>query len=92
MPLVSVFPFTECESRYARVLLFTHAKTYDHVFYHPVEFPLIHDGVRNSDHAFQSQIDKAVKALWAEAGVPLIEITGTIAERVQKISDYIFKP
>lgn len=82
-------PFSRSEREYAQRLLNDHAKTYDLVFYHPIEFALSHDGVRNSEHHFQRHMDKAIREQWARANVGLIEVRGSLEARVQTIMQYL---
>ncbi|MBW3614955.1 MAG: ATP-binding protein [Actinobacteria bacterium] len=56
---------------------------YDHVFYLPVEFPIVLDGLRPDDTAFQADIDRRMVALLESNDVGYHTLTGTVEERRQ---------
>ena len=62
---------------------------YDYVFYVPIEFPLVNDGVRFSDPSFQIAHDKTLKLILDYHGVPYHTIRGTVDERVQQVKDIL---
>lgn len=54
---------------------------YDHVFYLPVEFPIVLDGLRPDDTAFQSDIDRRMVALLETHDIEYHTLTGSVDER-----------
>jgi hypothetical protein len=54
---------------------------YDHVFYLPVEFPIVLDGLRPDDTGFQADIDGRIVKLLEIHDVSFDTLTGTIEER-----------
>ncbi len=59
--------------------------TYDHIFYVPIEFAVVADGVREDDIAFQRMIDEALTGLYAEFGVEPTRIGGSVDERASQV-------
>lgn len=62
---------------------------YDHVFYLPIEFPIVLDGLRPDDAGFQSEIDRRLLELMSTADVRYHALTGTISERCQQVRDAV---
>ena len=58
---------------------------YDHVFYLPVEFPIVLDGLRPDNPAFQADIDRRVVELLRGADVAFSTLTGSIEERQEQV-------
>jgi len=58
---------------------------YTHVFYLPVEFPIVPDGLRPMDPAFQAEIDDRMRALMERHAVRYETLTGPVDERVEKL-------
>jgi len=58
---------------------------YDHVFYLPVEFPIVLDGLRPDDTSFQAAIDKRITDLLKTADVAFHTLTGSIEERQEQV-------
>lgn len=58
---------------------------YDYVFYIPIEFPLVDDGLRSMNPDFQRAIDVRYKKHLNEAGIPYHIITWSVDERLSKI-------
>ena len=59
--------------------------SYSHVFYLPIEFPIVLDGLRPDDPAFQKDIDERILGLLRGNDIDYETITGGIEERVEKI-------
>lgn len=59
--------------------------SYSHVFYLPIEFPIVLDGLRPDDPGFQKDIDERILALLRANDIEHETITGGIEERVDKI-------
>jgi len=58
---------------------------YSHVFYLPIEFPIVLDGLRPDDPEFQREIDRRILGLLDTHGIVHDTITGSIEERMDKI-------
>jgi nicotinamide riboside kinase len=58
---------------------------YDHVFYLPIEFPIVLDGLRPDDPAFQADIDGRIKHLLDSHDVRYETLTGPIEERQAQV-------
>ncbi|WP_131539893.1 ATP/GTP-binding protein [Pedobacter nototheniae] len=58
-----------------------HCKTYDKVFYLPIEFKPLDDGVRESDEKFQLEIDGLILGLLKKHDINYERITGNIEGR-----------
>jgi nicotinamide riboside kinase len=58
---------------------------YDHVFYLPVEFPIVLDGLRPDDTAFQSEIDQRMLHLLKVHDVEHHTLTGSVEERRRQV-------
>ena len=50
-----------------------------------IDFPLELDGVREDDRAFQQEIDRTIRSLYAEFGVTTITIAGPFGSRVDNL-------
>ena len=59
--------------------------SYSHVFYLPIEFPIVLDGLRPDDPEFQKDIDERILGLLRANDIEYQTITGGIEERVEKI-------
>ena len=59
--------------------------SYSHVFYLPIEFPIVLDGLRPDDPAFQAEIDERLLGLLHSHDVRYTTVKGTVEERVQQI-------
>ena len=59
--------------------------SYSHVFYLPIEFPIVLDGLRPDDPAFQAEIDERLLGLLHTHDIRYTTIKGTVEERVQQI-------
>lgn len=71
----------ECERLAERRL----RTSYSHVYYLPIEFPIVLDGLRPDDPAFQKEIDERILGLLGSHGVAYRTITGTVDQRVAAI-------
>jgi len=58
---------------------------YDHVFYLPVEFPIVLDGLRPDNPGFQADIDDRIRRLLLSADVAYDTLSGTIEERQAQV-------
>jgi deoxyadenosine/deoxycytidine kinase len=58
---------------------------YDEVFYLPIEFPIVLDGLRPDDTTFQSDIDRRIVALLHDADVRFTALTGPIEARQSQV-------
>jgi nicotinamide riboside kinase len=71
----------ECEKLAERRL----RTNYSHVYYLPIEFPIVLDGLRPDDPAFQKEIDERVRGLLQSHSVAYSTITGSVEERLDAI-------
>jgi nicotinamide riboside kinase len=58
---------------------------YDHVFYLPVEFPIVLDGLRPDDTGFQADIDRRLLGLLDSHAIDYHVLTGSIEERQEQV-------
>ncbi len=58
---------------------------YDHVFYLPVEFPIVLDGLRPDDTGFQGDIDARIRGLLESADVAYETLTGPVETRQDRV-------
>jgi hypothetical protein len=58
---------------------------YSHVFYLPIEFPIVLDGLRPDDPQFQKEIDERILRLLAAHDIEYSTITGSVEERIERI-------
>ncbi|MDQ4097701.1 MAG: ATP-binding protein [Actinomycetota bacterium] len=54
---------------------------YDHVFYLPIEFPIVLDGLRPDDPSFQADIDRRIRHLLETADVRFHALSGSVETR-----------
>lgn len=66
-----------------------HCKSYDKIFYLPIEFKPKDDGVRESDEAFQSEIDSLIIGLLKKYNVEYHTINGSVENRGKLILNYL---
>jgi hypothetical protein len=62
---------------------------YSHVFYLPIEFGIVLDGLRPDDPDFQSDIDRRMLHLLEVNDVKYETLTGTVEERLDALVDAI---
>lgn len=58
---------------------------YTHVFYLPIEFAIVPDGLRPLDPGFQKEIDERLVAILDRHAVRYEPISGTVDERVEAL-------
>ena len=58
---------------------------YSHVFYLPIEFPIVLDGLRPDDPEFQKDIDGRILRLLRTHDIEYETVTGSVEERIEKI-------
>lgn len=61
------------------------------VFYFPIEFPLVADGVRSVDENYRKEIDNNMKSLLEEFEIEHVIVRGSVEEKVLQIKSYIFE-
>lgn len=64
-------------------------KRYDYIFYVEPELPLVSDGVRTVDLNFFNQVVNQFNKLITEFELPVIRLSGSIENRIQKIQTII---
>ena len=62
---------------------------YDHVFYLPVEFPIVLDGLRPDSPEFQADIDRRIVDLLKTEDVVFHTLTGTVEERQAQVREAV---
>ena len=62
---------------------------YDHLFYVPIEFEPVADGIRSVDPEFQKDVDREIKAILDYYHVPYNIIKGSIEERIALLKSII---
>lgn len=62
---------------------------YTHVFYLPIEFGIVPDGLRPMDPEFQADIDRRMRGLLESHGVAHETLTGTVEERLGSLLDHV---
>lgn len=78
----------ECEQLAER-----HLRTnYSHVFYLPIEFPIVLDGLRPDDTEFQREIDARIIRLLGTHGIRYETVGGSVEERLEKIEAALDRP
>lgn len=55
------------------------------VFYFPIEFPVVDDGVRSVDEEYRKEIDTYIKDILDSKKIPYVEVKGTVEERINLI-------
>lgn len=58
---------------------------YSHVFYLPIEFDIVPDGLRPLDPDFQQDIDRRVQQLLHSHDIPYRELTGSVEQRLDEV-------
>ena len=66
-----------------------HCKSYDKIFYLPIEFKPLDDGIRESDEKFQSEIDELIVGLLKKHNLNYETITGSVENRCKTILETI---
>ena len=77
----------ECERLAERGL----RTNYSHVFYLPIEFPIVLDGLRPDDPEFQRDIDERMLRLLSTHAIRYETVTGSVAERIEQIEMHLAK-
>ena len=75
----------ECERLAERAL----RSSYSHVFYLPIEFPIVLDGLRPDDPAFQREIDHRIVGLLKSHDLHFETVTGSVEERMEQIEAHL---
>ena len=68
---------------------YLNVKPYDYVFYVPIEFELVKDGVRHEWLQYQKQVDELILNLLKEFNIDYIKLSWTIEERVKTLTSII---
>lgn len=70
-------------------LSFESLDSYDLIFQPRIEFPLVGDDVREADVDFQRSIDVQIGALYAEAGRSIIDLSGSVEQRISTVARHV---
>jgi nicotinamide riboside kinase len=65
---------------------------YDFVFYLPIEFPIVLDGLRPDDPAFQADIDSRMRRMLHAHDVEFHALTGSIDDRQEQVRKVTGRP
>lgn len=66
-----------------------HCKSYDTIFYIPIEFKPLDDGTREGDEKFQAEIDSLITGLLKKHNIEYKTITGSVEHRCKTILETI---
>lgn len=66
-----------------------HSSNYSHVFYLPIEFGIVPDGLRPSDPAFQKDIDERIVRVLDAYDVKYETLTGSVEERMDALLEAV---
>lgn len=67
-----------------------HLRTnYSHVFYLPIEFPIVEDGLRPNDPDFQKDIDERIVSLLAMHDIAHQTLTGSVENRLGDLTGHV---
>lgn len=66
------------------------ANTYDVLFYVPIEFDLVNDGVRSTDDNYRRKIDEYIIDMINDKNRRYYTLTGTVDERLKQIKEIIY--
>ena len=80
---------TEWVMDYAEKVFQLIIDNYDYIFYLQPEFDIKDDGVRSTDIDFRNDIVKLFNNYILECEIPVIQISGTAEERINKIKEII---
>jgi deoxyadenosine/deoxycytidine kinase len=64
---------------------------YTHVFYLPIEFEIVPDGLRPMDPGFQKEIDERVLGLLDQHAIRYETLTGSVPERVAGLTERVLR-
>lgn len=62
---------------------------YSHVFYLPIEFPIVPDGLRPEDPEFQQEIDDRILSLLKAHDIDYETAKGSVEERLEQIESVL---
>ena len=60
---------------------------YSHVFYLPIEFPIVPDGLRPLDPDFQTEIDRRMLEILDSHAIKFEPLSGSVEERIEALTD-----
>ncbi|HEX2054528.1 MAG TPA: ATP-binding protein [Actinomycetota bacterium] len=62
---------------------------YTHVFYLPIEFPIVLDGLRPDDPEFQAEIDQRLLRILRAHDIEYTTLKGSVKERMDQIAEHL---
>jgi thymidylate kinase len=62
-----------------------HCKSYDKIFYFPIEFKPVDDGMREADEAFQAEIDRLILMYFHKHLIPYETVRGSVENRCDTV-------
>ena len=66
-----------------------HKDKIDNIFYIPIEFPIVNDGVRFTDEQDRINIDLAIQKYIKDNNLPVIVLTGSVEERANTVLQHL---
>lgn len=76
-------PYSYAEAQLEQVKQFVKDNPDVVYFYFPIEFAVVNDGVRSTNEGFRTAVDQYIKYILKEAGIPYVEVRGTVEERIK---------
>ena len=64
-------------------------RSYSHIFYLPIEFPIVLDGLRPDDPEFQQDIDRRVISILRAHDLDHHTLKGSVEERLEQIDAHL---
>jgi thymidylate kinase len=78
----------ECNRTLSK-LTYKFLQSYKKIFYVPIEFDMVKDGVRKEDKVFQTEIDLIIKNYLDNLEINYVTVTGSVEERCEQIKNVI---
>lgn len=75
------------DKQIAKLVKFHNSNPDTLIVYTPIEFPIVGDGVRDTDTINQYKIDFIIRELLDSLNIKYITVTGSVEERVKQIED-----
>lgn len=82
-----LYPELDIDDVKTRLIEIRDAGLITNIFYLPIEFPLIDDGIRYSDPEFQKKYDEKIREIITRYSLYYDSITGTVEKRAKTVLD-----
>lgn len=66
-----------------------YCRSYDVIFFLPIEFAVVDDGTREGDKEFQAEIERLMLDLIQEHGLETVIVRGSVADRTRHCADLL---